>query len=287
MTNILKAKPLAKQIYENIKTEVASLGFLPKLCVLIIGNDPAAEYYVASVAKRSKKLGIETEILKFPEDILDSEFFAKIEELNNDKNVHGIMVQKPLPKHISEVKLSDLICSSKDVDGFNPVNLGKLMLGRQTFIPCTAEAVIEMMKFYEIETQGKEVLVIGRSDIVGKPLANLLLLKSKQGNATVTVAHSRTKNLIEVTQRADIVIAAIGKAKFVKKQMLKKGAIVIDVGVNKITDNEGKEVYVGDVDYDDCFEKTTAITPVPGGVGTITTAMLLSNVLKAAKIILK
>ncbi|MCF7794266.1 MAG: bifunctional 5,10-methylenetetrahydrofolate dehydrogenase/5,10-methenyltetrahydrofolate cyclohydrolase [Candidatus Cloacimonetes bacterium] len=283
MTKILKGKPVAKHIYNEIKKQLEKIEIKPKLVILIIGTDPAAEFYVSNLEKKGSKTGIEVTTKKFNDSIKQSELLSELESLNSDQNVHGIMIQKPLPKHIDENIINSAIDPTKDMDAFHPVNLGKMILDQDGFIPSTPAAVLQILKYYEIQTTGKEVVIIGRSEIVGKPLANLMLRKNSTGNATVTVCHSKTKNLQEITKNADILIAAIGKAEFVKKNMIKKDSIIIDVGVNQVKDPVKGYKYVGDVDYEDCFEKTLMITPVPGGVGTVTTAMLLENVLKSYK----
>ncbi|MFC1898484.1 bifunctional 5,10-methylenetetrahydrofolate dehydrogenase/5,10-methenyltetrahydrofolate cyclohydrolase [Candidatus Cloacimonadota bacterium] len=283
MTQILSGRKVTKAIYTNIKKEIEELRLTPKLIILIVGNDPAAEFYVQNLEKRGTKIGISIITKKFETNISEEDLLNEIEVLNQDNSVHGIMIQKPLPNHFDESKIVLAIDPGKDMDAFHPINIGNMVLDQDSFIPSTPAAVLEIIKFYNIETSGKNVVVLGRSNIVGKPLANLLLRKDETGNATVTVCHSRTNNLAEVAKRADILVAAIGKANFVQPEMIKQNAIVIDVGVNQITDPEKGHKYVGDVDYEKCFEKCSLITPVPGGVGTVTTAMLLNNVLKSAK----
>jgi len=283
MTEILKAKPLIKEIYSGIKAEIAE-GDNPKLVVILIGEDPAAMYYVQNLKKKGAKKGIEVENPVYNTDITQKQLIDIIKGLNSDPEVHGVMLQKPLPKHLDEDEIVMTIDPDKDVDGFHPMNMGNLLLNRDGFLPSTPAACLEMMKFYDIETSGKNIVVLGRSDIVGKPLANLLLRKDSTGNATVTICHSRTKDLAKHTKEADIIIAAIGVANFLTADMVKDNAILIDVGVNQIEDAEKGYRYVGDIDYEACFEKASAITPVPGGVGSVTTAMLLKNVIKAFKL---
>ncbi len=280
----LIAKPLIKKIYADLQEEIEGFGVSPKLVILQIGDNPASEFYVQNLLKKSKKVGIEAELKKFDSSISQDIFLGEIKKLNNDDSVHGIMLQKPFPKDFNDDVITQTINPDKDVDGFHPMNLGNLLLGKDAFIPCTPQAVLEMLKFYNIQTTGKHVVILGRSNIVGKPLANLLLRKDETGNATVTVCHSRTQNLSEITRQADILIAAIGRARFVTKEMIRENAIIIDVGVNLIKE-DGKEKYVGDVDYDDCYEKSYLITPVPKGVGSVTTSLLLKNVVKAYKIL--
>jgi methylenetetrahydrofolate dehydrogenase (NADP+)/methenyltetrahydrofolate cyclohydrolase len=283
MTKKLTAKPLIKKIYAELKNEISTNDWHPHLAIILIGEDPAAKYYVENLQKKGQKKGIKVSTKLFDPTISQEQLLNEIAILNTDPDIHGIMLQKPLPKHLDESEIVMTINPEKDVDGFHPLNMGNLVLDRDGFVPCTPNAVLQILDYYEIETSGKHIVIIGRSDIVGKPLANLLLRKNKTGNATVTVCHSRTKDLSKHTKEADIVIAAIGKAEFVKADMLKESAIVIDVGVNQIEDPEKGYKYVGDVEFEASFEKVKAITPVPGGVGSVTTAMLLSNVLKAYK----
>lgn len=284
MAMILKAKPLIKQIYDQIKAEVAELEKPPYLKVILAGSDPAAEWYMSNLSKKGKKLGMQIEIVNLPESIAQESLTDLILKSNQDKKVDGIMLQKPLPKHINETKINSLIDPDKDVDGFHPLNLGKLLLDQPALIPCTPQAVIEILKFYQISVSGKHVVILGRSNIVGKPLSLLLMRKSEFGNATVTVCHSKTENLIEECKRADILVAAMGRANFVKSEMIKDNAVIIDVGTNLIHDPEKGDVYVGDVEFDSVSLRVSAITPVPGGVGSVTTGLLLSNLVQAAKL---
>lgn len=281
MSERLTAKPVIKKIYTDIKVRLDKYKIAPCLNILEIGNHPASEFYVKNLVKKGTKIGIDVRVLNFPETISQNDFQKQIESLNDDNTVHGIMIQKPLPAGFNEDEIINLIDPNKDVDGFHPLNMGKLVLDKEGFIPSTAAAVLEILQHYKIATTGKKVTILGRSNIVGKPLANLLLRKNDTGNATVTVVHSRTKNLQEITSQADILIAAIGRARFVTSSMIKPGSIIIDVGINQIEDAEKGLIYVGDVDYDDCLEKCAAITPVPGGVGSVTTSLLLNNVFKA------
>lgn len=283
MTVILKGKPVTKQIYTSMKNEIEKYSLSPKLVIIIAGDDPAAKFYVQNLEKRGRKVGIIVETLEFPLTIEQNVLLEQITALNKNESVHGIMIQKPLPKHIDESEITTGIDPKKDMDAFHPNNIGNMVLGQPSFVPSTPAAVLEMMKYYQIETSGKNVVVLGRSNIVGKPMANLLLRKGETGNATVTICHSRTKDLSDITSQADILIAAIGKPFFVKDNMIKNDVIILDVGVNQVEDTEKEMRYVGDVDYDACFEKSAMITPVPGGIGTVTTAMLLKNVLISAK----
>jgi methylenetetrahydrofolate dehydrogenase (NADP+) / methenyltetrahydrofolate cyclohydrolase len=283
MTQILSGKAVTKAIYANLKIEIEELQLNPKLVIIIIGSDPASEFYVTNLEKRGKKIGITVETRKFDTDVSEKQILTEITDLNSQDFVHGIMIQKPLPPHIDESKIVLTIDPNKDMDAFHPINIGNMVLDQDSFIPSTPAAVLEMLRFYKIETSGKRIVILGRSNIVGKPLANLLLRKDETGNATVTICHSSTKNLSELTNQADILIAAIGKANFVQPEMIKQDVIVIDVGVNQVVDPVKGYKYVGDVDYEKCSEKCSMITPVPGGVGTVTTAMLLNNVLKSNK----
>ncbi len=279
----LTGKPVSKAIYRAVKEDISSLGVEAKLVVLFIGDDPSARFYVRNLENRGAKVGIVVETRHFSGDITHQSLLSIISELNTDSTVHGIMLQKPLPSQIDEDEIVLSIAPGKDMDGFHPLNMGRLVLDQEGFLPSTPAAVIEMMRHYEIAVAGKHVVVLGRSAVVGKPLANLLLRKSNVGNATVTVCHSHTENLAAITRTADILVAAIGKARFVTPDMIREGAVVIDVGVNEINDGDRGTIYVGDVDFVGCEEKASAITPVPGGVGTVTTALLLRNVCLALK----
>ena len=284
MSKRLSGKKIVNNIYADIKENIELTKITPKLVILLIGNDPAAEYYVQNLEKKGSMIGIKVETRILDVSIDHQTLIEIIEALNNDSQVNAIMLQKPLPSHLDESEIVMKIDPKKDVDAFHPLNMGNLVLDKRGFIPATPAAVLELLKYYEIETNGKHIVIVGRSNIVGKPLANLLLRKSDTGNATVTVCHSRTKDLAFHTKKADILIAAIGKPLFIKSDMVSDDAIIIDVGVNQIEDAEKGYRYVGDVDYLGCFVKVSAITPVPGGIGTITTAMLLNNVLLAYKI---
>lgn len=283
MAQILSGKAVTKAIYANIKQEIEEFQLKPKLVIIIIEHDPAAEFYVQNLEKKGSKVGIFVETRKFETEVTEADILKEISILNNDKSIHGIIVQKPLPSHINEAKIILAIDPAKDMDGFHPINIGNMVLDKAGFIPSTPAAVLEMLRFYHIETSGKKVVILGRSNIVGKPLANLLLRKDETGNATVIVCHSKTKNLTEITNQADILIAAIGRANYVQPEMIKQNAIVIDVGVNPVNDLERGQKFVGDVDFEKCSEKCSMIAPVPGGVGTVTTAMLLNNVLESTK----
>ena len=276
---ILKGKQVARSIYKKIDEKILNMGISPKLVIVTIGENSASEYYVNNLIKKGTKHKIKVDLIKFAEDVSEEKVLDLISNLNTDKSVSAIMLQKPFPKSINEDKITSLISPAKDVDGFHPVNIGNLVLGKPGFIPCTPSAVLETLRYYQIETSGKNIVIVGRSNIVGKPLANLLLRKDDTGNGTVTICHSRTKDLSFHTKRADILIAAIGRANFIKENMLKKDCIIIDVGINLIKEDNVVK-YVGDVDYQNCFNSAKMITPVPGGIGTITTSLLLMNVVK-------
>lgn len=277
--NILQGKEFAAIIKENARKKVLELkekyGTTPGLAVIIVGNNPASEVYVRNKHKSCEELGIYSKVVEMPENTSKDELLNKIDELNDAENIHGILVQLPLPDAIAkyESEILNRINPKKDVDGFHPTNVGKLSIGEDALVPCTPAGCVKMLELSNIDIEGKNAVIIGRSNIVGKPMFNLLLKK----NATVTVCHSKTKNLSEITKQADILVAAIGKPKFVTADMVKEGAVVIDVGINRIAPKK----LVGDVDFDEVKEKAGAITPVPGGVGLLTVAMLMDNVVKA------
>lgn len=280
MTEIINGKELAKKIKKELKEEVIKLkenGINPKLAVIMVGNDPGSQVYVRNKSKACEKVGIDFKEYLFEENISEDFLLETIHKLNNDSSVHGILLQSPVPKHININKAFQTILPEKDVDGFNPVNVGKLTIGEDTFISCTPYGIIKMLEEYNIETEGKNAVILGRSNIVGKPMIQCMLNK----NSTVTVCHSKTKNIEEITKKADIIISAIGRPKFVKENMVKDGAVVIDVGINRLEDG----TICGDVDYEAVSRKASYITPVPGGVGPMTIAMLLVNVVKSAKIL--
>ncbi len=277
MTTIINGKELSKKIRGQVKEEVENLnkkGIHPKLAVIMVGEDPASKVYVRNKSKACNEVGIEYEEFILNENIEMDELLSVIETLNNRKDIHGILLQSPIPKHLDIYKAFETIDSKKDVDGFNPINIGKLELNRETFISCTPHGVIKMLEEYNINLKGANVVVLGRSNIVGKPLVQCLLNK----DATVTICHSKTKNIEEITRNADILISAIGKPKFVTVNMVKENAVVIDVGINRLETG-----LVGDVDFEEVSKKASYITPVPGGVGPMTIAMLLQNVVTAAK----
>ncbi|MCK4339904.1 MAG: bifunctional 5,10-methylenetetrahydrofolate dehydrogenase/5,10-methenyltetrahydrofolate cyclohydrolase, partial [Candidatus Cloacimonetes bacterium] len=284
-------KKVAKKILEDLKVEVeklSNIGVVPLLTIFMVGKDPASDYYSQNIIKNGNKLGIKINLVSLKKDIQEDELIKQIEDANVDSDAHGILLQMPLPFHLQADKVTMAINPEKDVDSLHPLNAGKLLLGKECFIPCTPAAVLELIKFYNINTDGSKVVILGRSNIVGKPLANLLLKKCKYANATVTVCHSHTKDLEEITKSADILISAIGRPYFVTENKVKKDSIIIDVGINRILDKDSKQYkFVGDIDYENVFEKVKAITPVPGGIGSITIATLMSNIIKATNISLK
>ncbi len=276
---ILSGKIVSTKIKEDLKIEVEKLKkkeITPKLAVIMVGDNPASKVYVKNKSKACNQVGVDFEEFLLPENTSESELFELIDKLNEDKSVNGILLQSPVPKQIDQNKAFRRISEAKDVDGFNPYNVGNLCIGNDCFISCTPFGVMKILEYYNIDLEGKNAVVLGRSNIVGKPMVQCLLSK----NATVTVCHSRTKNLREITKNADILIAAIGKPKYVTKDFIKEGAIVIDVGINR---KEDSNKICGDVDFDDVIEKVSKITPVPGGVGPMTVAMLLYNLVKATK----
>ena len=281
----IDGKLTAKNLRAELAFEVAELkltdGIQPKLTVILVGEDPASQVYVRNKIKQTQEIGMISDEIKLPDDTNQEELLKYLEHLNNDRNIHGILVQLPLPKHIDESVIIAAINPDKDVDGFHAMNSGRLFNGETgALVPCTPQGCVMLAKQHlGNDLSGKHAVVIGRSNIVGKPVAMLLL----QENCTVTIAHSRTKNLPEVCQQADILVAAVGIAEFVKADWVKEGATVIDVGINRISTEEGKTKLVGDVDYDNVVGKCGAITPVPGGVGPMTIACLLKNTITAAK----
>lgn len=275
MMNIINGKEISASIRAEIKAETEKMTVKPGLAVILVGNDPASQVYVRNKNKACEEVGFYSEMYTLPEETQMDDLLGLIDQLNHSPQIHGILVQLPLPKHLDEEKVILAISPEKDVDAFHPVNVGKIMIGNHSFLPCTPAGVMELLSRSGIEVSGKECVVIGRSNIVGKPQAMLLL----HANGTVTVCHSRTKNLAEICARADILVSAIGKAKFVTPDMVKEGAVVIDVGINR--DENGK--LCGDVDFEKVAPKTSFITPVPGGVGPMTITMLMKNTLTAAK----
>ena len=276
MATIIDGKALAQKIRANLKEEVAKEGLHPKLAVILVGDDEASKIYVRNKNRACDEIGIDFEEFLLPETTTMDELLHLINELNNRKDISGILLQSPIPKHLDIKTAFEAISPKKDVDGFNPINIGRLEIGEPAFTSCTPSGVIEMLEEYGVEIEGKSAVVIGRSNIVGKPLIQLLLNK----NATVTVCHSRTKDIEKYIKQADILVVAIGQSKFVKADMVKEGTVVIDVGINR--DPETKKLS-GDVDFEEVSKKASFITPVPGGVGPMTVAMLMHNVVKAAK----
>ncbi len=279
---------IAKEIREELTVEVAELkeqhNIVPGLVTILVGEDPASQSYVAAKNKTAKALGINSQQVTLDVDTSEEDLLKLVEKCNADDSVNGILVQLPLPKHINEANILLAIDPAKDVDGFHPVNVGKMVLGEQCFLPCTPHGILEMLSRSGVETSGAEVVVIGRSNIVGKPIANLMLQKRDAGNATVTLCHTRTKNMAEHCRRADIIVAAVGVPKMVTADMVKPGAAIIDVGVNRIGKAaNGKAILAGDVDFDAVKEIASCITPVPGGVGPMTITMLMKNTVQAAK----
>lgn len=279
MSKIIDGKELAKKVRLELKDEVEKLkkdeNIHPKLAVIMVGSDPASQIYVRNKSKACDEIGIEFEEFLLDENTTQKELLDLIDRLNENEKVNGILLQSPIPKNLDINEAFRRISPEKDVDGFNPVNVGKLTLGQKGFVSCTPFGVIKMLEEYNIDIEGKNAVVLGRSNIVGKPMSQCLLNK----NATVTICHSKTKNINDITKNADIIVAAIGKKEFVKGDMVKEGAVVIDVGINRGEDGKLK----GDVDFEEVSKKASYITPVPGGVGPMTIAMLMTNVVKAAK----
>jgi len=286
---IISGTDVAKEIREELKKEVATLkekyGVIPGLVTILVGENPASISYVTAKQKTSKDLGFYSVQDNQTQDISEDQLLKLIDTYNRDPKIHGILVQLPLPKHIDENKVLYAIDPKKDVDGFHPVNVGKLMIGEPDYLPCTPAGIQQLLIRSGVETKGAEVVVVGRSNIVGKPIANILLQKQKGANATVTICHTATRDTAFHTKRADILIVAAGKAKAITADMVKEGVVVIDVGVNRIGKTEsGKALLCGDVDFEGVKEKASMITPVPGGVGPMTITMLMMNTVKAAKI---
>ncbi len=280
MAEIIDGKLVSAKLRETIALKVSEFkdkyGITPGLAVVVVGDNPASKVYVRNKHKACLEAGIFSLQVEMPKDTTEAELLKKIEELNRDNAIHGILVQLPLPKHISEDAVIAAISPKKDVDAFHVENVGKIMTGKYDFLPCTPAGIVHLLDFYNIDLDGKNCVVIGRSNIVGKPMALLLL----ERNATVTIAHSHTKNLKDMTREADLLVVAIGKPEFVTADMVKDGAVVVDVGINRLADGR----LVGDVDFLTVYEKASYITPVPGGVGPMTISVLLSNALKAAEL---
>ncbi|TET47200.1 MAG: bifunctional methylenetetrahydrofolate dehydrogenase/methenyltetrahydrofolate cyclohydrolase FolD [Dehalococcoidia bacterium] len=286
---IISGTEIAKQIREELKQEIAQLkakhNLVPGLATVLVGENPASQSYVGAKEKTSIELGIYSERLDLPEKTSQDELMALVDRLNKDPKIHGILVQLPLPKHLVETEILYAINPKKDVDGFHPVNVGKLMIGEPEYLPCTPHGIQQLLVRSGVQIEGAEVVVVGRSNIVGKPIANMLLQKRPGANATVTICHTGTRDISFHTRRADILIVAAGRPKAVTADMVKEGVVVIDVGVNRVGKTaEGKAILVGDVDFEGIKEKASAITPVPGGVGPMTITMLMLNTVKAARL---
>ncbi|RPG54093.1 MAG: bifunctional 5,10-methylene-tetrahydrofolate dehydrogenase/5,10-methylene-tetrahydrofolate cyclohydrolase [Flavobacteriales bacterium TMED84] len=282
---ILDGKYISSVIRNEIKTEVErNSPTRPHLCAILIGDNGASRTYVNAKVKACEEVGFKSTLLHY-DDILELDLLDKIEEINNDKNIDGLIVQLPLPKHIDENKITLAVKPAKDVDGFHPVNMGKMMLGLDSMIPATPAGIIELIKRYKIKTLGKKCVVVGRSNIVGLPISVLLAKNKYPGNCTVTLTHSKSKNLKEICASADILIVALGVANFIKSDMVKKNCVIIDVGISRVKSDKTKSGWklLGDVDFENVKDKCDYITPVPGGVGPMTIAMLLANTLKASK----
>ncbi len=286
-TKILSGKVVGEAVYENLQPRISKLkqkGIIPGLAVILVGDDPASQVYVRSKGRKFNKLDLFSETIVLPANIDESSLISKIHELNNDDRFHGILIQLPLPKHLDANKILFEMNPNKDVDGFHPVNVGKLASGEPEFIPCTPKGVMRIFEHYNIELNGKHVVVIGRSNIVGRPLSILTSLKTSYANATTTICHSGTPDIPKIAKQADVVIAAIGMPEMIDETYVKPGAVVIDVGINRVEDESEKGYkLVGDVNFESVNDIAFAITPVPGGVGPMTIAMLIENTVEAAE----
>jgi methylenetetrahydrofolate dehydrogenase (NADP+)/methenyltetrahydrofolate cyclohydrolase len=286
---IIDGKAVSEQMKQEIAAEVEKIklagGKVPHLAAILVGNDGGSETYVALKVKDCEQIGYKSTLLRFDNSITEEALIAEIKKINQDPDIDGLIVQLPVPKHISENKIIETIDPKKDVDGFHPINVGRMVIGLPSYVSATPAGVVELLKRYKIQTSGKRVVVIGRSNIVGKPLSVLLAQKAEVGDATVTICHSRTQNLKEITLQADILIAAMGSPEFVKADMVKEGAVVIDVGTTRVKSDTAKSGFklTGDVKYDEVAPKCSYITPVPGGVGPMTRVMLMANTLLSAK----
>ncbi|MBF90247.1 MAG: bifunctional methylenetetrahydrofolate dehydrogenase/methenyltetrahydrofolate cyclohydrolase FolD [Flavobacteriales bacterium] len=289
MMIILDGKKTSNDIKEEIAVEVAQLiasgGKKPHLAAILVGNDGASETYVSAKVKACEKVGFNSTLVRLEDTVSEEELLAQVEKINQNADIDGLIVQLPLPKHIDEMKVTEAIFPQKDVDGFHPANVGRMALNLPTFLPATPAGIIELLERYKVETSGKHCVVIGRSHIVGSPMSILMARNSYPGNATVTLTHSRTQNLKEICQTADILIVALGKPEFVTADMVKEGACVVDVGITRVKSDKTKSGWKlkGDVAYDEVAEKCSFITPVPGGVGPMTIAILLKNTLLSSK----
>jgi methylenetetrahydrofolate dehydrogenase (NADP+)/methenyltetrahydrofolate cyclohydrolase len=286
---LLDGKRIADEVKQEIAAEVTEMiargQKRPHLAAILVGNDGASETYVGHKEKSCGQVGFKSSVLRFPDTITEAELLKKVDGLNNDSDVDGFIIQLPLPKHIADQKVIEAIDPKKDVDGFHPMNVGRMTIGLPSYVSATPDGIMELLRRYKIETSGKHCVVLGRSNIVGRPMANLLSQKGYPGDCTVTLCHSRTKNLSEVLRTADILIAALGQPEFVTAEMVKEGAVVVDVGITRIKSEASKSGWklVGDVKFDEVAPKCSYITPVPGGVGPLTIVSLLKNTLKAAK----
>ena len=286
---LIDGKAVAAQIKREIATEVNEImakgGKRPHLAAILVGHDGGSETYVANKVKACEECGFKSTLIRYEADITEEELLTKVEELNNDTDIDGFIVQLPLPKHIDEQKVTEAIDYRKDVDGFHPVNVGRLSIGLPCFLSATPNGIMELLRRYNIDTKGKKCVVLGRSNIVGKPMANLMMQKSLPGDATVTVCHSHTQNIADECRQADIIIAALGQPHFLKAEMVKEGAVVIDVGTTRVPDSTRKSGFrlCGDVDFDNVAPRCSFITPVPGGVGPMTIVSLMKNTLLAGK----
>lgn len=289
MTKIIDGKKISGDIQNEIAIEVQAIaeqgGKMPHLAAVLVGNDGASETYVAAKVKACERVGFKSTLIRLPSDTTEQALLKKVTELNNDKDIDGYIVQLPLPKHINEQKIIEAIAPQKDVDGFHPQNVGRMVLSLPTYLPATPFGITQLLERYQIPTEGKHCVVIGRSNIVGSPMSILMARNTNFGNCTVTLCHSRTANLKEHILKADIVIVALGKPEFLTADMIKKGAVIIDVGITRVESDKTKSGFklVGDVNFDDVAPKASFITPVPGGVGPMTIASLLMNTLKASK----
>ena len=286
---LIDGKAISEQIKAEIAREVEEIkkngGKIPHLAAILVGNDGASETYVAHKVKDCEQVGFKSTLVRFDASVSEETVINEIKRINADKDIDGLIVQLPVPKHISETKIIETIDPTKDVDGFHPINIGRMVIGLPAYVSATPAGIIELLRRYKIQTAGKNCVVIGRSNIVGKPISNLLIQKGDVGDATVTICHSRTKNLKEICREADIVIAALGRAEFVTADMVKEGAVVIDVGITRVESKTSKSGFklIGDVKFDEVAPKCSFITPVPGGVGPMTRVALLQNTLLSAK----
>lgn len=283
---LIRGSEVASAIREELKVEIEALAeknVVPGLVTILVGENPASQSYVAAKNRTARSLGIDSTQITLSADTSEEVLLELIEKYNRQENIDGILVQLPLPAHMDESKIINAIAPEKDVDGFHPVNVGLMMLGEDCYLPCTPHGILELLIRSGVETSGAEVVVVGRSNIVGKPIANLMIQKRPGGNATVTVCHTRTKNLKDHCLKADILIAAVGVARVITEDMVKEGAVVIDVGVNRVGESEsGKAILAGDVDFENVVQKVSKITPVPGGVGPMTITMLMKNTVQSA-----